>query len=85
MEPLQVVTKRSTRSRVKRKLLVIDSEEEENIEEVAQTSGVRNNSKLVDIKSSKNAVVDDTANVLKHSTKRNISENTRKKKLRNVS
>lgn len=68
---------------------MIDSEEEENIEEVTQTRGVRNkskNSKLVDSESNKNKVVDDdTVNVLKHSTRRNISENTRKKKLRHVS
>lgn len=68
---------------------MIDSEGEENNEEVAQTLGVKNNfnnSKLVEVESNISRVVDDdTVNVLKHSTRRNISDNTRKKKLRHVS
>lgn len=89
MEPLQVVTKRSTRStrsKVKRKLLVVDSEEEENIEDLALSRSVSNNSKSVYNKDNANSKTDDeTVGVLKQSTRRNVSERTRKKKSRHVS
>lgn len=78
-EPLQVVTKRCARirSKVKRRLIAIDSEEEENYEEFAQTSRASNIQKLVGINNITNCESDDdSCDVFKLSTKRNKSENT---------
>lgn len=73
IEPLQLVTKRSARcrSRVKRRLVENDSEEE-NDEEIARTSGVSNVQKILHIKSKEDSETDDEKiNVIKRTTRRN--------------
>lgn len=74
IEPLQLVTKRSARcrSKVKRRLMENDSEEEENNEEIAHTSGVSNVQKIVQIKVNEDTETDDDKiNVIKRTTRRN--------------
>ncbi|CAI6344316.1 unnamed protein product [Macrosiphum euphorbiae] len=73
-EPLQLVTKHSTRcrSKVKRRLMENDNEEEENDEEIALTSGVSNVQKIVHIKINEDTETDnDKINVIKRTTRRN--------------
>lgn len=84
IEPLQVVTKRSTRSRtkVKRRLIVIDSEEEENNEEFAQTSGVSNIQKSTHKRNEDCESDDGIVDVFKRSTRQNNHENSIKKKFK---
>lgn len=86
IEPLQVVTKQSagTRTKVKRKLMVIDSEEEENNEELAQTSGVSNIQKNTHKRNEDCESDDGIVDIFKH-TKKNILENSSKKKLKSKS
>jgi len=75
IEPLQLVTKRSARcrSKVKRRLMENDSEEEENDEEIARTSGVSNIQKgLAQIKANEDSETDDgKINITKRATKQN--------------
>jgi len=73
IEPLQLVTKRSARcrSRVSRRLMENDSEEE-NDEEIARTSGVSNVQKILHIKANEDSETDDDKiNVIKRTTRRN--------------
>jgi len=85
IEPLQLVTKRSARcrSKVKRRLMENDSEEEENDEEIARTSGVSNVQKIVHIKVHEDTETDnDKINVIKRTTRRNKFGSLSKKNLR---
>lgn len=69
-----MVTKRSARCRnkVKRRLMENDSEEEENNEEIAHTSGVTNVKKIVHIQDNEDSETDDDKiNVIKRTTRRN--------------
>jgi len=87
IEPLQLVTKRSARcrSRVKRRLIENDSEEE-NDEEIARTSGVSNVQKILHIKAKEDSETDDEKiNVIKRTTKRNKFGSLSKKNTRHKS
>ncbi|XP_060833475.1 condensin complex subunit 1 [Rhopalosiphum padi] len=88
IEPLQLVTKRSARcrSKVKRKLIENDSEEEENDEEIARTSGVSNVQKIVNIKTNEDSETDDgKINIIKRATRQNKYESLSKKSPRHKS
>lgn len=81
IEPLQLVTKRSARcrSRVKRRLIENDSEEE-NYEKIARMSGVSNVQKILHIKAKEDSDSDDEkVNVIKRTTRRNKFGSLRKK------
>lgn len=72
VEPLQLVIKRSARcrSKVKRRLMENDSEEEENDEEIARTSGVSNIQKVAQTKANEDSETDDgKINVIKRATR----------------
>lgn len=74
VEPLQLVTKRSARcrSKVKRRLLENNTEEEENDEEIARTSGVSNVQKILRIKVNEDSESDDEKiNVIKRTKRQN--------------